>query len=205
MSRGDEIEPGDPEKKRRPAFSNEDEPDEPGDDRLQLGKRSRSGAVTAVGIIGIILGCFALLSAVCTSVTPAVMPALMDMAAKANPNDPKIAQAKEAMARVPTWYVMGSAAFGLLLGLGLLIAGVGVLKRVAFARPVMLILAGLGVVSFLLSLVGTFSFGTMDTTDPTSVAGGVCGLGCSAFGNLGFAVMAFVVLLNARNAAEFRK
>ncbi len=164
----------------------------------------RSTMVVAVGVIAIVFGCFVLLGSVCVSVYPVIMPAMLNVAAKGNPNDPNLAKAREAMTKIPTWYLLGVAAVDFLRAMGLIVGGVGVIMRSNVARLLTLVMAALGVVMFLTGVVATFVLGTMDMADPSSVAGGVFGIGCSAVLNLGFAAVAFIFLLSAKNAAEFR-
>jgi hypothetical protein len=203
MSGGDEFQSGAP---RRKWGDDNDEPDEPRNhgDHDGISKKNRSGTVLAVGIIAIILGCFVFLGSVCTSVLPVFMPAMVDFAAKQNPNNPGLAQARAEMAKIPTWYLLSIAAVEFLRAMGLIIGGVGVIRQSNIARVLTLIVAALGVLMFLIGVGGNFAFGSMDAGNPANMAGVFCGMGCNAVMNLGFAVFAFVVLLTPRNVAEFR-
>ncbi len=203
--REDEIAAGAPQP--RPGMSAEEDEDyrdaEP-PDHEPIDKRSRSGAVTAVGIIAIVFGCFALLGAICTAGTPTFSRSMLDLAAKANPNDPNVAKQKQIIDSVPAWYFILMGGIEFLRGVGLIVGGVGVLKRVNAGRWLIMVLACIGVLLVIVGTLGNFALGTMNFDDPASLAGGVCGLAFSGLLNVGFAAMALFVLLNAKNAAEFR-
>jgi hypothetical protein len=195
MSRGDEIEPGEPRKSGW-ASDNYQEPADQ-DERLHLTKPKRSGAVTAVGVIAIIWGAWTLLGAGCLAVLPIVLPAVMEQAAKANPNDPNLAKAKEIMDRTPRWYLLTMAGVQVITGLALAICGAGVLMRSNAARLMLVVLAVLGIVI----LAGNLTFNVVNgLMDQNGIIGSVCG-GVLA---LGFAALVLIVLLNPKNAAEFR-
>jgi len=217
MSRGDEFEAGQPPSQprqdefgaglppARPRMSDAGD-DELGDDRdvRRPEKRGRSGAVTAVGIIAIVLGCLVLLGAICTAVTPMVSKQMLDFAAKANPNDPNVAKQRQMLDALPQWYFILMGGIEFLRAVGLVGGGLGVVKRVNAARWLVIALACIGVILLIVGSIASFAMGAVNVDDPASMAGGVCGLVFSAILNLGFAAMALFVLLSAKNAAEFR-
>jgi hypothetical protein len=199
MSRGDEIEEGSPRRGWQPPAGGYDD-DEPGDRSaggVGVGKPNRSGMVTAVGIAAIILGSLAIMGGVCGALVPAIMPALMDFAAKANPNDPNLAKAQEQLNKIPVWYQVGRPILNLVWGLGLVIGGIGTLKRSNGGRVLTLILAALG----LLELLATLGTGlAMGFIEPSGLP-----LNCvNVVFTGGFAVFSFAALLSPKNAAEFR-
>jgi hypothetical protein len=202
MSRGDEIQADEPLKPRR---DREDAAAGWGDDDdRQVAHPQRSLMVTAVGVVAIVFGCFVLLGSITAALFPVIMPACIDFAAQMNPNDPNLVKAKDDLAKIPSWYMMGTAAVDFVRAIGLIIGGIGVVRRARFGRGLILIMALLGVIMFLVGLGATFLLGTMDMGDPSSVAGGAFGIVCSGTLNVGFAVMALTGLLPAKNAAEFR-
>src|ERR1700730_8837000 len=110
MSRGDEIEEGGPRRGwQPPAGGYDDEPNEPrdDDDRVGIKKTNRSGAVTAVGIVAIILASLSLLAGLCTGCVGAGLPFLQDFA-KQNANDPNMAKMGQDLSPIPTWVVFAA-------------------------------------------------------------------------------------------------
>jgi hypothetical protein len=202
MSRGDEIEEGSPKRGwQPPAGGYDDEQGEPRgrgdrDDEVGIAKRNRSGMVTAVGIVGIILGSLGLLAGACTGCLGAFFPMLQEFA-KQNANDPNMAKAAQDLARIPAWFIIAEAVVALFRGTGLLVGGIGVLKRRNLGRMLVLAMAAFGVVAYFIDLVGALAMGFLEPSGiPANAVGGlfICG----------FALFAFIVLLMPKNAAEFR-
>jgi hypothetical protein len=203
MAQGDEYQAGEP-RRSQPGWRDEDYDEERADRDVGQRTRRRSGAVTTVGILAIVFGCFVLLGSVCLSVYPVIMSTTLEFAGKVNPNDPNLAKAKEAAAKVPTWYFLGVAAVDFIRSLGLIVGGVGVLRRSSWGRLLTLAMASLGIIMFMIGCGASFAFGAIDPADPSSIAGGVFGIVCSAIVNLGFAGCVFPILLSGKNVAEFR-
>jgi hypothetical protein len=199
MSRGDEIGEGLPRRGwQEPAGGYDNEPDESRDrdDGARISKPNRSGGVTAVGIVAIILGSLVLLGAVCIGAMSAMIPALQEIL-KANQNDPNVAKAAQDLNKIPIWYLVASAVVELIRGLGLVIGGIAVLKRINAGRMLTLGMAVYGV----LVAFGSLGVGlAMGIIEPSGIASSAVGL----IFTCGFAVFAFVVLLSPKNAAEFR-
>lgn len=196
MSRGDEIDEGGPRRGwQPPAGGYDDESNEPRD--RDVGKPNRSGTVTAVAIIAIILGSLSIIGGACGALVPLIIPSLMDFAAKANPNDPNLPKLQEQLDKIPVWFQVGRSVLNLVWGLGLVIGGIGILKRSNGARILALILAVLGLVELLAALGTGLGMGFIQPSDLT--------LSCVYVVFIsGFAVFSFVVLLKPKNAAEFR-
>jgi hypothetical protein len=199
MSRGDEFEAGDPRGPSPPPAGypryEDDFAGEPAE-RLPTPPLPRSAAVTAVGIIGIVLGILTLFGGLCLGILIPLMPMLQDLARK-NPNDPNMAQLDHMLALIPTWFLTAQAVLSLVNGLGLMIGGIGVVKRSNGGRLLTLAMAALGVVGVLFNLGIGLALGIIEPANAiTSIVSNVF--------TLGFAFFAFAVLLSAKNVAEFR-
>lgn len=207
MSRGDEIEEGAPRKRWR---DDNDEPDEPRgrEDRIRIDKPIRSGAVTAVGIVAIVLGSFNFVCGVCggssgiclTGFAPFFQD-IMKQAQAQDPNlakDPNVAKAVQDLDKAGPagGLAIGEGIFNVLRGTGLLIGGICVLRRYNFARYLTLAMAVIGILGTCADVGIAFALGLMQAN-----AGVGAGVGL-VFG-IGFAVFAFMVLLNPKNTKEF--
>jgi hypothetical protein len=229
MSRGDEIEPGEPEKRKpsRPRGDEiesgapekrkswkdyeDDEPDERDDERLARKKSpKRSGVVMTVGILAIIFGSLNLLCGVCgsfgglcfTGGMPVFQDFMKQVAAK-DPNlanDPKLAKQLQEMEKAQP--------------AGPLMIGEGIFN---FLRGTGLLVGGILVlrrVNFGRYLtLGMCVFGILGAVVDNIIgfaiglytvqAGVMAGAGFCL--GLAFTVFAFVVLLNPRYAKEFAR
>src|SRR5207237_6135763 len=103
----------------------------------------------------------------------------------------------EELNRIPGWYMCGSAVEAFFRGLALMIAGIGVLKRSNLGRLLTLIVAAYYVVAVIAEVA--LSLGLNIFSMQTAMCSGVVALVAIAF-----AGFAYIVLLNPRNAAEFR-
>ena len=202
-SRQDGLEPGPPPARPRMSEAGDDDL---GDEDLRrpIGKQRRSGAVTAVGVIAIVLGCFVLMGAICMPLTPMFMKSTVDFVEKANPNDPNLPKLKQAVADLPVLYFYVMAGVEFLRAVGLVGGGIGVVRRLNAARLLVIALAVVGVLLVLVGVVAGIAMNTIKFDDPGSMIGGICGTAFSIILNVGFAIMALFVLLNRKNAAEFR-
>lgn len=195
MSQGDEIEAGDPRRYGRPMGAYDDADD--AIERPSVRKPGRSGAVTAVGIIGIILGSLGLVVGLCGVGLGAAMPAMRGFVKNQGGNDPNLAKAAQDLDRIPVWFIFAEAAVGLFRGIGLLVGSVLVLKRSNFGRFLTLAMAVFGILAGLADNGLGLAMGFMEPS-------GLIGAGFGILFGLAFAVFAFVVLLSPKNAAEFR-
>src|SRR5438067_2433005 len=170
MSPGDEFEAGQPPAQprqdeigaglppARPRMSDADEDDLAADDiHRPIDKQRRSGAVTAVGVIAIVLGCFVLMGAICMPLTPVFMKSTVDFVEKANPNDPNLPKLKQAVADLPVLYFYVMAGIEFLRAVGLVGGGIGVVKRSNPARWLVVVLAVVGVLLVLVGVVAGFA------------------------------------------------
>jgi hypothetical protein len=195
MSRGDEFEAGSP---RQPGGRDDDAAKRWGDDdEVPITKSQRSGLVTTAGIVGILWGAWDILAAGCAALTPIVAPALADLAAKAKPNDPNAAKLNELLNQVPTWYILLMAGVGLVVGLAVVGASVGVLRRSNIARLALVALAGFEFLLFVVRLIVGFALVGVETS-------GVIGSACTGTVTIAFVIFVCVCLLPAARAAEFR-
>jgi hypothetical protein len=207
MSRGDEIEEGAPKPRWR---DDNDEPDEPRDreKRVRIDKPNRSGAVTAVGIVAIILGSLNLVCGVCggfggvclTGFTPFFQD-FMKQAAANDPNiakDPNVAKAVKDLDKAGPagGLAIGEGIFNVLRGTGLLVSGIFILRRSNWARYLTLAMAAIGLLGTCADVGIAAALGLLEMN--SGIGAGV-GL---VFG-IAFAVFAFLVLLNPKNAKEF--
>ena len=219
MSRGDEFEAGQPPPQRSddeigaglpPARSrmsevgDDDRDADEQDIRRTIDRPRRSGAVTAVGILAICLGAFVLLGSICTAFTPTFTKSMVDLAEKVNPNDPNLPKLKQSLEDLPIWYFIVMAVVEFFRAIGLIAGGVGVLRRSNIGRLLVLGLATLGIILVFIGVAAGFAMNTIKLDDPGSLAGGICGFAFSVILNVGFAILAFLVLLNKKNVAEFR-
>jgi hypothetical protein len=197
MPRGedwDDDEDNRPRRRRqRPRYDDED--DDFDYDIRRRGSAVKSGAVTGVGIMSIILGCLDLLLGVCF-----LLAALVVGDAGNRAGGFAIPAFGGAIA------VMVIATMLLLLwGTLALISGIGVLNRRQWARIMVLVLSGIGAAAGLLFLVG--AFGALSAVDAVGNRGaGFMGFMINlliAAILIGYCVWSYVVLLNGRNGAEF--
>lgn len=156
----------------------------------------QSGAVTAVAVCNFVLGG---LYAVCGVILMAAMGVVAKMfggaieEAAAKSGDPQVAKAAEGggiFAMIAGFGVAVGLCVLVVFALPLILAGVGVVKRRQWGRILTLVM---GAILGLLGLISLFF----------SLKGGV---GAGIVGDLilvGYGVLAYVVLLNAKNAAEF--
>jgi uncharacterized membrane protein (DUF2068 family) len=148
----------------------------------------RSGGVTAVGVLGIVIGAIELLGCGLLAIGGA---AFMGLG--------KAAQEK-ALAGVPQadkeavggllGFILGIVVIygvvGIILGVLRLVSGIGLLQRRRWGRTLTLVVAGITIPWALVAIIW-----------------GIVGILFIAL-FLTYAIMAFVLLLNARNALEFR-
>jgi hypothetical protein len=190
MSRGDEIEEGAPKPRWR---DDSDEPDDRGRS-VRIDKPGRSGAVTAVGIVAIILGCLSLIGGGCIGCIGAGLPFLQEFANQ-NKNDPNMAKAAQDLSRIPAWFVIAEAVVAAIRGVGLLVGGILVLRRSNAGRMLTLGMAVFGLVAVCADVGGGLALGILE---PSGMVGSAIG----TLFTIGFAVFAFIVLL--KNGNEFR-
>jgi hypothetical protein len=201
MSRGDEIEEGEPRPPVRRWSEYEDEADTP--PRPPRARKSQpSGAVSGVGITAIILGSLGLMCGACGAFGgvcfAGFMPWLQQELARVAPQDPQAAQMAKDMEQLQSvgWLVIAESILSIVIGGGLIVAGIGVVRRSNLARWLTLGLAVVNVLSDFVDLLVKLVFGLFHAGDAASTA-------VSIVIAISFAVFAFVVLLNPRNAAEF--
>jgi hypothetical protein len=152
----------------------------------------RSGAVTAVAIVNFVLGGLEVLFGLVIMIMgPAVASFITGVASDAskqsgmNPAEAeKFRQAASAGGGFLTAVVGFIGVCFMIFGVPMILAGIGVLNRRQWGRILTLVLA---VLSGLLALLNLISL---------NIVGLII--------NGGYAILAFVVLLNAKNAAEFR-
>ncbi len=196
MSRDDDWDEDDdrPRRRRRRAPYDEDEDDEFDDDvRLQRGRgQPRSGAVTGVGIISIILGGVDLLFGAC------MLLGLLFIGEA--PGGGGLVGGHLAVAILVSLVLVV-----LLWGALAITSGIGVLNRHNWGRVMTLILSGIAAavgVFCLIGAVGVLAVGGNGQGAPDDVFLSMIYVFLAAL-LISYCIMAYVVLLNSRNRLEF--
>ena len=177
MPRGDEIEADESRRRRRSAASEDDERDDRYDrdddddyGRLRRKKpRQRSGLVLATGIVTIVIssgyltcGLFGGACGACISVfAPAMQPVLAQAAAQ---GDAQAAEAARNMRRAQTagWLAIAEGILNLGIGAALMVGGICVLRRMNWARFLIIGVAGIAVVVELFDIILKLVLGLFD-------------------------------------------
>ena len=198
MPRGEDWEDEDVDRprRRRQRARYEDDDDEDDYDIRRRGAGGKSGAVTGVGIISIILGSLDLLFGVCMLLVTIIMGNEGNRGAFAMPGF----GGAVAVVLVFTLLI-------LLWGTLTLVSGIGVLNRRQWARVMVLVLSGIGAAVGLLYLF--LAFGSLSAGVDAAGNRGANVMGFLFFLLLaailiGYCVWSYVVLLNARYGSEFR-
>lgn len=178
----------------------EEEPERGYDDRGYDGPRrpaTKSGPVTAVGVVNIVLGGLTAICGLIAMFAGAVifgggkqLEGEIQKGIRQAGGNPADAQAIGGLAGILAGAVVVIAVIALLIAVLWILAGIGVLGRKQWARVITLILGAIAGILGVLSLLSIAS-------NPMNAFIGVLLYG-------GYAVFVYVVLLNARNAAEFR-
>ncbi len=195
----DDDDDDDAPRSRRKNRADDDDDNEDYDDRPRRLKVSgKSGAVTAVGIINIVLGSLVTLGGICFLLSGLVFTgAAVDARNQFGP------QGGGGLFAAAGAMIVVLAILVLVLGVAEIMAGVGVLNRRPWGRILTLVLAGLVALSALGSLWGmiqTFGLPAGFPGKTTSILTQLVG----ALLEIGYVVMAYTVLLNQRYASEFR-
>lgn len=164
------------------------------DIRVRRGEGQRSAAVTAIGVVTIIVGSLGLLMGLCM-----VFGVLIAGSARG------VMMAGNDGGAVAVGFIL---AFGILLwSLGLLVGGIGVLSRGAWARMLTLVLSGFGLAFGVACLVIAVIALTSSRGPRGAAEGAVVGFVFFVFMALlllGHGIWAFIALLGARAKSEFR-
>ena len=222
MSRGDEIESGEPRKRGKPRSDDIeagesrksgwaagdddfDDRDEEPRQRRRLDKPQRSGLVLSVGIVEIVLGSLYLFCGVLGSATGLCftggMPFAEQFLAQKAKQDPGVAiaaqqfQQVQGQLQIAAWISLGEGIFNLIIGAGMLAGGIGVLRRANWARFLTL---GIAAFAIFVELVAVVVKAVLIFT-PGDLASG----GLSVVIAIAFAGLAYPVLLLPRYAKEF--
>ncbi len=218
MPRGDEIEPGEPRRKKS-VPPREDRDDRDDDDRnddedvddyrpRKVRKRERSGLVMSVGILAIIFASLNLVCGICGGLGGVLcaggMPLFKDFMKQAaqDPNfgnNPDIVKANkdfERLGPVP-WLMIAEGVFNILYGAGLLAGGIFVLRRSNVGRFLTLAIAVIGILGRVVDA------GLALATKIPLEAQGWVQTGAGIMLSLAFAAFAGFVLLTPRYAKEF--
>ncbi len=194
MSRHDDYDDAEwrPRRRRRPAYDEDFDTPPPWHPR-------RSGAVTAVGVVNIILGSFALLGGLGLLLGGLVLTGFLwqhqQNVAQQGGQMPNVSGVVGALTVVAT-------ILALLLGAVFFVTGVGITRRRPWARIVSFILAGLFTVAGVFFLVTI----TLLLVRPAPAEGWLFGLLLNLLAAglcFGYAVFVFMTLLKAGNAREF--
>jgi hypothetical protein len=160
-------------------------------------RRPQSGAVTAIAIVNFVLGglyalCGVIMMAAMGFIANLLGGAVQEAAAKSG--DPQVAKAAEGgglVAMIAGFGIVAGLCVMVILALPLILAGVGVVKRRQWGRILTLVM---GAILGLLGLINLFA-GLRAGVNFGSLIGSLI--------LVGYAVLAYVVLLNSQNAAEF--
>jgi hypothetical protein len=181
-----------PRRRRRRDRYDDDEDDDLGRRRK---REAPSGAVTGVGVIGIILGILVLLLGMCLLMGVAFMGEAGRQGAFAMPGF----GAGMAVVMVVTILI-------LLWGALAMVAGIGVINRKQWGRILNLIVTGIGAAAGLLSLVGAIV--ALSAAADAGPGRGPVMMGSMlnflvAFVLIGYCIQSYIVLLGSRGASEF--
>lgn len=192
MSRNDDWEYDDDRPRRRRERDRDDDYEDDYVDR-RLRRTEHSGAVTAVGIINIIVGSRAVLVGLCVFLGGAFLGgAANDF--RGNPGA-GLAGAFAGAIIIVAFLILVVAVLEIL-------AGVGVLNRKNWARIMTLVLGGLSALLGLLHIFGVV--GAMNNPFPEDRAGAVLVNLLLIFLYIGYTVLVYVILLNPAYADEFQ-
>jgi hypothetical protein len=203
MPRGDDWDDDDDEERprrrrrryERERYDDEDEDDYEYDRPLSRGSRDKSGAVTAIGVINIVLGVLVILVSLCVGFFGLVVAGV----AADKQFGPNPARGLFGLAGVVALIV---AVIVLLFGVGYVISGIGLLNRKGWARMLTLVLAGFTALGALINLIQLIQL--VVGGDFPGKPGQIMVQLLFVCLEIGYVVMAFAILLNNRYAAEFR-
>src|SRR5262245_38835517 len=162
---------------------------------------TKSGGVTAMGVFNLVLGGLELLMCGAALVGGGAFLGLArsgdakidDTLQKAGARPEDIAKIREAggggLFEAIAGFIIVMAVIGLIIAALRIWAGVGVLNRRSWARTMTIVLASISILFVIFFLLGILT-----------IQGALLFLI-----SLGYVISAFVILLNARNAAEFRR
>lgn len=192
MPRNDDWDDDDDRPRRRRMRDDDDDDyhDDYVDRRLRRGERS--GAVTAVGVINIVLGSLYVLGGLCLLLGGALVGgAAQDF--RGNPGGGLFA--------VFAGAIILFAFLIIVVAVLHILGGVGVLNRRNWARILTLVLGGLSAVFALFGVFGVV--GALNNPVADDRAGAVLVSLVSVFFHVGYAVLVYVILLNPGYAEEF--
>jgi hypothetical protein len=181
------------ERDERDRYDDEDDYDRP----RRRGAGDKSGAVTAVGVVNIVLGSLVALLSMCI-----LLGGLFFAGAAADLNQfgPKPNPARGVFGLVGGLAIVMGVMI-LLYAVGLITSGIGVLHRRNWARILTLVLAGFTAVGALWHLVNLIQLIGINVP---GTAGVIMSQLLVLLLEIGYVVMAFTILLNSRYAEEFR-
>jgi hypothetical protein len=181
-------------RRRRRRFDDDDyEYDD--DDRAIRRVSGRSGPVTAIGIVNIVLGTLGAIGSFCILIGGffiAGAPAF-------NRGGPGPGAPPAGMMGLMGGAVVLVGVLAMLFGAAYIFAGIGVLNRRNWARILSLVLGGFTGLGALLGLLGSFRM----IANPGQMGAGLGNLSVAGL-QLGYVIFMYTILLNARFASEFR-
>jgi hypothetical protein len=197
MSRDDDWEDEDPRpRRRRPRYD-----DEYDDDDYDIRRRGRdveaSGAVTALGVINIVLGSLVGLFSLCFLLAGLMFTGFAQDARQVGMNNPGVN-----VFALGGMVAMIVGVLILVFGVCLVLAGIGVVNRRAWGRILTLVLAGIAAVFALLLLFGIIS--TLGAINVPGASGSVLMQMFIFVLVVAYVIMAYTILLNSGYASEFR-
>jgi hypothetical protein len=204
MPRSDDWEDDDDEERPRRRRDRDEEEryerdrydDEDDIDRPRRRGADKSGAVTAVGVINIVLGSLTTMLSLCVVVFGVFLAGVAADPQFGGP--PKAARGIFGLAGAVA-LILGLIV--LLMGVAYIISGIGILNRRNWARVLTLVLAGFTAVGALWNLIQLIQL--VGGADVPGRAGQIMGQLVSVCLQIGYVVMAFTILLNSRYAEEF--
>lgn len=161
------------------------------------GRAPKSGAVTAVGIITIVLGSIVIIFGLCTVIGGLfVAGAAADLDRFGGPPGARgAASAAGALVIIMAILMLGAGIFGIF-------AGIGVIQRKGWARIGTLVLGGFSALGAILSLVGVINTMSLPAGWPGKTGSILIGL-LFVFLYIGYTVLVYVILLSSKASREF--
>lgn len=190
MARDDDWDDDDDRPRRR--RRNDDDYDDDYRGR-SIRRVEHSGAVTAVGVISIVLGALFVLFGICAMLGGALAGGAAHNL-QGNPGAGVFA--------VAAGFIVIFALLILVLAVLLIVGGIGVLNRRNWARILTLVLGGLSAVGAIFWILGAIS-SVNNNAMPDDRAGAILVSLVLVFLHIGYTVLVFVVLLNSMYAEEF--
>ena len=203
MPRDDDWEDDDRPRRRRERERDDrdDEEDDYDRPRRRGGAGEKSGAVTSVGVLNIVLGSLITILGLCLMLGGLFAAGAGADVNRFNVNPPGAPNPGGMMAFLGGMVILFSVVF-LLFGVGMILAGVGILNRRNWARILTFVLAAFMAIFALLHLVSLFQ--TISAPPVPGKTTAILVALLMVMIEIAYVVLSYTVLLNSRYAGEFR-